>query len=171
MNEQKKSPKEDKPSAIWSFIMKYPTQLILTLLLIIVLLWSNINGKRIERELNALHHKEITVFKEQFGFHLGTAFALAIRSELTRGSKEGASQYMRQLLNSAKVTKIQFVSRASNEIEISTDSNDEGKVVEDDFILKASEVNSDYNEKVQKIVAPVMGVSNQLGWIVIFMNW
>ena len=169
--EKSKQQDSDKPNAIIVFLKKYPSQVILSLLLVIVLFWSNINGKRIARELNAAHHKEMTSFKEQFGLQLGSAFALAIRSEFTRGNKENANQYMIELLRSEEVTKVQFVDRASASIAISTDSNDEGKLVEDDFILSATKVVTELKEETQRVVAPIFGVSDQFGWVVIFMNW
>ena len=168
---QTKNPGSDKPNAVVSFIKKYPVQVVLSLLLVIVLFWSNINGKRIARELNAAHHKEIVNIKEQFGLHLGTSFALAIRSELTRANEENAKQYMVELLRNAEVNKVQFVDRSSATITISTDRNDEDKKIDDDFILSASKVVTELKDDSQRVVAPIMGVSDQLGWIVIFMNW
>lgn len=91
----------------------------------------------------------------------------AVRSEMTRDNMEQVNTYFIQLIKEPSIETIQLVDHSTGNILLSTNKKDEGTLLKNEFVLNAKSPVSQLHNEVIISAAPVYGLSQQLGVLVI----
>lgn len=154
-----------------SILRRHPFVIILLVALAISVIWGFAKTNNVKKELKETYEAKFEKLRNSTGEELARVFAWSIKSELTRGNKENAEQYMLALLKGGlNIDKVIYVNSKTKNIEFSSNKKEEGKQMEDEFILSANSVQSKLEEKLMVIVSPVMGHNSQIGVLVIHWN-
>ena len=168
MAKKEETSKPDSKSKKKSIIRRHPFVFILLAALAVSVIWGFAKANNVKKELTENYESKIEKLRNSTGEELARVFAWAIKSELTRGNKENAEQYMLALLRGdLDIKKVVYVDSKTKKIEFSSNKKEEGKTMEDDFILSANSVQSKTEEGLMIIASPVMDHNSQIGVVVI----
>lgn len=144
---------------------------------VIIYFAKNIEISNLKKE----HEKEMTSLQEWVSTRVADinrenlvsvsrVFAWAVRSEIQRGNTENVSMYMTELVKIPNIQQALYVDNAGTVVQ-STDTKFNGKACSSffaDAILSDNEIKiSDRANGDLMVVAPVMGIGNRLGSVVI----
>jgi hypothetical protein len=166
------SPKEKVKSK--NIFQKYPFVFILLGALIISVLWGVLKVNRLEKahanaieQINLDHQVQLDSMALVNASQVISSLTWAVRSEMTRDNLEQVNTYFIQLIKEPSIETIQLVDHSTGTVLLSTNKKDEGTALQDEFVLNAKEPVSQLKEGGIISVAPVYGLSQQLGVLVI----
>jgi putative heme degradation protein len=94
-------------------------------------------------------------------------FSWAVRGEMIRENMDQVNQLFSSLIKEPGIQRIQIIDPVSAEIILSTDKNDEGKIIEDALILQTERTYHIVNEDNIVVFSPIMGLSSKIGVLLI----
>jgi hypothetical protein len=157
-----------------NLFQKHPMVFLLLGALIISVLWGVLKANRLEKahqaqieQLNSDHEQRMDSIALINASQLISSLTWAVRSEMTRDNLEQVNTYFIQLIKEPSMESIQLINHSTGEVLLSTNKKDEGKIITDDFILGAKAPQSIIKEDKIQSAAPVFGLSQQLGVLVI----
>jgi hypothetical protein len=153
---------------------KYPFVFILLGALIISLFWGVLKVNRLEKshadsieQINIDHKAQLDSIALINASQVISSLTWAVRSEMTRDNMEQVNTYFIQLIKEPSIESIQLVEHSTGNILISTNKKDEGTKLKNEFVLNAKAPISKLQDKRIISAAPVYGLSEQLGVLVI----
>lgn len=157
-----------------NILQKHPFVFLLLGALIISVLWGVLKVNRLEKahqatieQLNMDYQQKMDSLALINASQVVSAVTWAVRSEMTRDNLEQVNTYFIQLIKEPSIENIQLVNQTSGEVILSTNKKDEGTTVSDEFVLNAKEPTSIIKGEKIYSAAPVFGLSQQLGVLVI----
>lgn len=177
------TPEESKKSSITpakeavkskNVFQKYPFVFILLGALIISLLWGVLKANRLEKahadaveQINLNHKAQLDSLALINASQVISSLTWAVRSEMTRDNMEQVNTYFIQLIKEPSIESIQLVEHSTGNVLLSTNKKDEGTILKNEFVLNAKSPVSKLKDAGIISAAPVYGLSQQLGVLVI----
>lgn len=153
---------------------KYPFVFILLGALIISIFWGVLKVNSLEKthadsieQLNLDHKAQLDSIALINASQVISSLTWAVRSEMTRENMEQVNTYFIQLIKEPSIERIQLVEHSTGNVLLSTNKKDEGTVLKNEFILSVKAPISKLQDKGIISAAPVYGLSEQLGILVI----
>lgn len=157
-----------------NIFQKHPMVFLLLGALIISVLWGVLKANRMEKQhlaqieqLNGEHEAQMDSLLLADASQVVSSLAWAVRSEMTRDNMEQVNTYFIQLIKEPTIENIQLIDHTTGKVLLSTNKKDEGTTISDEFVLGAKGPISELKDNVIQSAAPVMGLSQQLGVMVI----
>lgn len=162
----KSNPKKDAPKKK-NIFQKHPLTFLLIGALLVSVLWGFLKANRVEKELTEKFETHINKLHEETGLQLAKTLSWSLRSELNRENQESAESYMVNFLKgNLNIQSVKYIDSKSNKVAFSTNKKDEGKSIEDSFILDADEAKMEIKNGIKVFACPVFGYDSQLGTVV-----
>lgn len=163
---KKSNPKKDAPKKK-NIFQKHPLTFLLIGALLISVLWGFLKANRVEKELTEKFETHINKLHEETGLQLAKTLSWSLRSELNRENQESAESYMVNFLKgNLNIQSVKYIDSKSKKVAFSTNKKDEGKSIEDSFILDADEAKMEIKNGIKVFACPVFGYDSQLGTVV-----
>lgn len=150
-----------------SLFKRYPVQFILLIALVISIGWGWINASSLENRLTKKYQTLVNDTEVFYAEKVAQTFALAIRTELNYNNQGNAEQYIMQLIREEKIKNIQLIDFKTKNIIVSTNMKEKDSKADLDWAENLSEVSNKIQNGRIFVLAPVMGVSNQMGNLLI----
>jgi hypothetical protein len=157
-----------------NIFQKYPFVFIVLGALIISVLWGVLKVNRLEKahsnaleQINLDHQVQLDSMALVNASQVISSLTWAVRSEMTRDNMEQVNTYFIQLIKEPSIETIQLVDHSTGNVLLSTNKKDEGTVLKNEFILSVKAPISKLQDKRIISAAPVYGLSEQLGVLVI----
>lgn len=162
----KSNPKKDAPKKK-NIFQKHPLTFLLIGALLVSVLWGFLKANRVEKELTEKFETHINKLHEETGLQLAKTLSWSLRSELNRENQESAESYMVNFLKgNLNIQSVKYIDSKSKKVAFSTNKKDEGKSIEDSFILDADEAKMEIKNGIKVFACPVFGYDSQLGTVV-----
>lgn len=162
----KSNPKKDAPKKK-NIFQKHPLTFLLIGALLVSVLWGFLKANRVEKELTEKFEIHINKLHEETGLQLAKTLSWSLRSELNRENQESAESYMVNFLKgNLNIQSVKYIDSKSKKVAFSTNKKDEGKSIEDSFILDADEAKMEIKNGIKVFACPVFGYDSQLGTVV-----
>lgn len=163
---KKANTKKDAPKKK-NILQKHPLTFLLIGALLISVLWGFLKANRVEKELTEKYETHINQLHEETGLQLARTLSWSLRSELNRENQESAESYMVNFLKgNLNIQSVKYIDSKSKKVAFSTNKKDEGKSIEDSFILDADEAKMEIKNGIKVFACPVFGYDSQLGTVV-----
>lgn len=163
---KKANTKKDVPKKK-NILQKHPLTFLLIGALLISVLWGFLRANRVEKELTEKYETHINQLHEETGLQLARTLSWSLRSEMNRENQESAEGYMVNFLKgNLNINSVKYIDSKSNKVAFSTNKKDEGKKIEDSFILEAKEAVMETQNGIKVFACPVFGYDSQLGIVV-----
>lgn len=185
---KKTNPKKESPKKK-NIFQKHPLTFLLIGGLLISVFWGFLKANRVEKQLTKKYethidhlHEEAKHFEKQLtkkyethidhlheetGLQLSRTLSWSLRSELNRENQESAESYMVNFLKgNLNIQSVKYIDSKSKKVAFSTNKKDEGKSIEDSFILDADEAKMEIKNGIKVFACPVFGYDSQLGTVV-----
>lgn len=157
-----------------NIFQKHPFVFLLLGALIISILWGVLKANRLEKrhaeaieQINADYQAKMDSIALINASQVISSLTWAVRSEMTRDNLEQVNTYFIQLIKEPSIESIQLVEHTTGKVILSTNKKDEGTIQSDEFVLNTKAPTSQLKENKIQSVAPVFGLSEQLGILVI----
>lgn len=157
-----------------NIFQKHPLVFLLLGALLISILWGVLKVNRLEKahttaieQINLDYQAKMDSIALINASQVISSLTWAVRSEMTRDNLEQVNTYFIQLIKEPSIESIQLIDHSSGKVLLSTNKKDEGTTVKDEFVLNAKEPISKIKDNQIQSVAPVFGLSQQLGILVI----
>lgn len=157
-----------------NILQRHPLVFILLGAIIISVLWGIFKTKQLEKahasvveQIKLDHQEQLDSIGLVNAIQVISSLTWAVRSEMTRDNMEQVNTYFIQLIKEPSIETIQLVDHSTGNILLSTNKKDEGTLLKNEFVLNAkSPVSQLQNNRIIS-AAPVYGLSQQLGVLVI----
>ena len=158
---------KDKQDLKKSLFKRYPVQFVSLIALVVSIGWGWINSSSLENRLTKKYQTVVSDIEVFYAEKVAQTFALAIRTELNYNNQGNAEQYIMQLIREENIKNIQLIDFKTKNIIVSTNMKEKDSKADLDWADNLSEVSSKVQEGRVFVLAPVMGVSNQMGNLLI----
>jgi len=165
-------PNVKKPSAFSKFVRKHPlltTVLCGLLVVFVVYFWKEVEGNFQRKAVVKAANVQLLETDQRMLKLFSKPLVWSIRAEMLRGNPGQVDLLITNLVKEGKFQYIQLV-RPDGFVELSTNKQSEGRMVEDKEILKALDADTTVllngKDSLITVIAPVMGYDKRLSTLI-----